>query len=96
MDHDNTGGAVNGSCVDCGHNHCDFNVILSDSFEERYDNCSYIFCRLMAILWARDSEPICRVARKQDGGSNQCISDGFPGDIIAGKKQIHVLASKTT
>ena len=36
MDYDNTGGAVSGGCVDCGHDHCDFDVILSHNFEERY------------------------------------------------------------
>ena len=36
MDHDNTGGVVSGGCVDCGHNHCDFDLSLSHNFEERY------------------------------------------------------------
>ena len=37
MDHDNTGGAVSDGCVDCGHNHCDFDLSLSYPFEERYN-----------------------------------------------------------
>ena len=36
MDHDSTGGTVSGGCVDCGHSHCDFDVILFHNFEERY------------------------------------------------------------
>ena len=36
MDYDNAGGVVSGGCDDCGHNSCDFDVILSHNFEERY------------------------------------------------------------
>ena len=36
MDYDNTGSVVSGGCVNCGHNHCDFDVILSHNFKERY------------------------------------------------------------
>ena len=36
MDHDNTGGAVSGGCIDRGHNHCNFDLSLSHNFEERY------------------------------------------------------------
>ena len=36
MDHDNAGGVVSGGCDGCGHNSCDFDLILPLTFEERY------------------------------------------------------------
>ena len=43
MDHDNTGGVVSGSSVDCSHNHCGFDLIiyLPYNFEERYKFCMH-------------------------------------------------------
>ena len=44
MDYDNTGGAVSSGCVNCSHNHCDFDLIihLSHNFEKRY-----VFCMIV-------------------------------------------------
>ena len=54
MDYDNTGGTVSGGCVDCGHNHCDFDVILSHNFEERYVyKFAYTHAHYFKIILAR-------------------------------------------
>ena len=50
MDHDNTGGTVSDSCVGCGHNYCDFDVILSRNFEERYNLLIGLLMYVMIIL----------------------------------------------
>ena len=42
MDHDNAGGVVSGGCNGCGHNSCDFDLILPLTFEERYILCIII------------------------------------------------------
>ena len=46
MDHNNTGGVVSGSCVNCSHYCCDFDLIihLPHNFEERYIAIAYYFC----------------------------------------------------
>ena len=51
MDHDNTGGVISDGCVDCGHNHCDFDLIihLPHNFEERY-TCIIIIAQLYMRL----------------------------------------------
>ena len=42
MEYDNTGGVVSDGCVDCGHNHCDFDLSLSHNFKERYKFADWI------------------------------------------------------
>ena len=47
MDHDSTGGAVSDGCVNCDHDHCNFDVILSHNFEERYKFADWIIKQYM-------------------------------------------------
>ena len=50
MDHDNAGGVVSDGCVDCGHNSCDFDLILSHTSEERYTICIIIMIAQLHVL----------------------------------------------
>ena len=51
MDHDNAGGAVGGGCDGCGHNGCDFNLILPLTFEERYTMHNYMIAQLHVPIY---------------------------------------------
>ena len=50
MDYDNTGGVVSGGCDGCGHDSCDFDLILPLTFEERYNMHIRYHCYMFLFM----------------------------------------------